>query len=249
MVGRLITRGTVAGIALLAAELAYAVLRPSPDMVQFDPSGRFGDVDDPLLKVAVLGDSTVTGPGVGSAENTWAQTTARRLARDGYQVELESFAVSGSRARDLVEGQLGPTLAWDADMTWVSVGANDVLKGTPISEFREHLDALVDGLSAAGSPVILSGVGDLGTIPRLMPPLRGLITRRSLLFDRIHREVAEKYGAIVVDQRSDPRRLWLKDRELWADDLFHMSAKGHGRHADILWLHIESVLGTADAAV
>ena len=64
MVRRLVTRGALAGAFLLLVEALYAVLRPSPELEEFDPSGEFGDPSLPSLRVAVLGDSTITAPGV-----------------------------------------------------------------------------------------------------------------------------------------------------------------------------------------
>ena len=89
-------------MALVLLEAAYAVLRPAPRLEEFDPSGEFGDTSNPTLRVAVLGDSSVTAPGVDHAAETWAHRIADRIARTGRYVVLRSFAVGGSMAHDLV---------------------------------------------------------------------------------------------------------------------------------------------------
>jgi lysophospholipase L1-like esterase len=158
-------------------------------------------------------------------------------------VTLRSVAVSGSRAGDLLREQLVPALEFAPDLVIVSVGANDVIKGVGLNVFERHLDELVATLTDSGALVVLSGVGDIGTIPRLKPPLRHVMTRRSARFDRVHHIVAARYGAHVVEHRKDDPTIWYSDRALWSPDLFHVSAAGHQRWADSTWRVVESLLG------
>jgi lysophospholipase L1-like esterase len=242
MVPRLLKHGVTAGAVILGAEAAYAVLRPVPKLSDFDPSGSFGESHLPSLRVAVLGDSSVTAPGVAGPEEIWVSRVCSRLSENSY-VTLESFAVSGSKAADLIENQLEPTLAFDPDLVLVAVGANDVIRGVSVRAFEGQLDDLIGALAETDALVVMSGVGDMGTIPRLHPPLRNLMTRRSQRFNEIHLEVAARYGAYVIDQRSDDPDSWYTDRSLWSPDLFHVSAAGHERWANLTWRTIEPLLG------
>jgi lysophospholipase L1-like esterase len=241
MVRHLIKRGAIAGAALIGVEFAYAVLRPAPFLEQFDPSGKFGDPSHPVLKVVVLGDSSVTAPGVAGPEESWISLVAERLAV-GRHVVVDSLAVGGSCAHDLVLNQLRPAIELNPDIVFVAVGANDVIRGVSLRRFEANLDHLVDELNETGATIFLSGLGDLGSIPRLVPPLRQMFTQRSAAFDRIHRKVAARRGAHVIPQRADQPELWYRDRELWAADLFHVSAAGHRRWADSTWATVEPTL-------
>ncbi|MGH8870892.1 MAG: SGNH/GDSL hydrolase family protein [Acidimicrobiia bacterium] len=241
MVPRLLIRGVTAGAVILGAEAAYAVLRPARRMTEFDPSGVFGDPAHPPYRVAVLGDSSVTAPGVAGPHEIWVTMVCRRIAETRH-VTLRSLAVSGSRAEDLIRDQLEPALVFDPDLVIVSVGANDVIKGVGIRSFERRLDELVATLVETGAVVILSGVGDIGTIPRLKPPLRNLMSRRSERFDRVHHLVATRYGAHVVEHRKDNPTIWYSDRALWSPDLFHVSAAGHRRWAESTWHTLEPLL-------
>jgi lysophospholipase L1-like esterase len=241
MVPRLLIRGVTAGAVILGAEAAYAVLRPAPRLPEYDPSGVFGDPANPPLRVAVLGDSSVTAPGVAGPHEIWVSLVCSRIAETRH-VTLRSFAVSGSRAGDLLAEQLGHAVGFAADLVIVSVGANDVIKGVGIKPFERRLDELVTALGETGATVVLSGVGDIGTIPRLKPPLRHLMTRRSERFDRVHHIVAERRGAHVVEHRRDDPTIWYTDRALWSPDLFHVSAAGHRRWADSTWRTVEPLL-------
>lgn len=241
MVRRLLIRGVTAGAVILGAEAVYAVLRPAPRQTEFDPSGVFGDPTHDPFRVAVLGDSSITAPGVAGPHEIWVRLVGDRLAEKRH-VTLRSFAVSGSRAEDLLNDQLESALAFGPDMVIVSVGANDVIHGVGIQPFEKRLDELVAALTETGALTILSGVGDIGTIPRLKPPLRNLMSQRSARFDRAHHVVASRYGAHVVEHRKDDPMIWYSDRALWSADLFHVSAAGHRRWADSTWRTVEPLL-------
>lgn len=248
MVRRYLGRGVAATMAVLGAEAAYALLRPSPTLESFDPSGEFGDPSNPTLKVAVLGDSSVTAPGVSGPEEIWVSHLCRRLAETRH-IDLRSYAIGGSRARDVIATQLDDAIAFDPHLAFVSVGANDAIKGVPLKQFAHDLDRLIASLSLTDATIVQSGVGVLGTIPRLLPPLSNLMSRRSAKFDRVHWEVAARYGAHVVDQRSDDAEVWQRDRSLWAADYFHVSAAGHARWAETIWRTVGPVLEKTAASV
>jgi lysophospholipase L1-like esterase len=241
MVPRLLIRGATAGAVVLGAEALYAILHPAPKQAEYDPSGSFGDPSNPPFQVTVLGDSSVTAPGVAGPHEIWVSLVCSRMAADRY-VTLKSLAVSGSRADDLLRDQVEPAIATDPDMILVSVGANDCIHGVPLRQFEARLDELVGKLMATGAIVVLSGVGDIGTIPRLKPPLRNLMSRRSARFNRAHEIVAKRHGAHVVPHRRDNPTIWYTDKALWSADLFHVSAAGHRRWADSTLRAIEPLL-------
>lgn len=242
MVRTLLKRGAVTGVALIGIEAAYAVLRPSPELESFDPSSEFGDPSNPALRVAVLGDSSVTAPGVSGPHEIWVTLVCERLA-EGRHVMLRSFAVGGSMAHNVIADQLDDAIAFQPDLVFLSVGANDVIKGVPRRRFAMNLDRLVSELSATGAIVVQSGVGVMGSVPRLFPPLSSLMSRRAERFDRIHWDVAATHDTHVVDQRSDDTKVWYRDRTLWAEDLFHVSAAGHARWAETTWRTVGPLFG------
>ena len=242
MVSSLLKRVVAIGIFVLVAEVAYAVLKPSPVLDDFDPSGDFGDPKLPKLRVAVLGDSSVTAPGVHNTDQIWVSIVCNRLARDRHVI-LRSFAIGGSRAEDVLAEQVDDAIAFEPDLILLSVGANDTLKGVGRRTFARNLDVVVGRLAASGATVVQSGVGVMGTIPRLYPPLSTLMTARSARFDRIHHQVAQRHGTAVVDQRNDHPELWRRDMSLWAADYFHVSPAGHARWAERAWLTLEPLMG------
>lgn len=244
MVVKLLRRGAIAGFTLLGLEAAYALLRPAPILEQFDPSGEFGDPVNPTLRIAVLGDSSVTAPGVAGPHEIWVTLICSRLAENRHVI-LRSFARGGSMAHTVIADQLEGALDFGADVVFVSVGANDAIKGVPLQKFEENLDHLIGALVESGARVVQSGVGFLGTIPRLYPPLSAFMERRARRFDEVHRRVAQLHGTAVVDQRSDDPLIWSRDRTLWAEDFFHVSAAGHARWAETVWQTIDPLFNAA----
>lgn len=242
MVKSLLKRAAALGLVVIGAEAAFALLRPSPELDSFDPSGEFGDPDAPTLRVAVLGDSSVVAPGVTGPDEIWVSLICSRLA-ESQHIVLESFAVGGSVARDLITDQMNDAIAFEPDLIFVSVGANDALKGVPLRRFEADLDFLIGSLAETGATIVQSGVGVMGTIPRLYPPLSTMMSARAARFDQAHRKVSARHGTWVVDQRSDDRTLWNRDRSLWAADHFHVSAAGHARWAETTWRTLEPLMG------
>ena len=114
----------------------------------------------------------------------------------------------------------------------MSIGGNDVLKGTILRTFEHDLERLVRMLDERADLVVLSGVGDVGTIPRLLPPLRDLLRSRAKRFDAAHARVAELTGAVKADQWSSAPGVFA-DPSIFTPDLFHPGPVGHRAWADI----------------
>lgn len=218
----------VAALTAVAAQVLRAALRPDlPSFPNQDPSGRFGDPSLPHLRVVALGDSSITAPGVADLDNIWIRRVARTLS-DRYHIELISLAVGGSKAGDVVEGQLAEAVRLRPDVAVVSVGANDALRGVTPERYRRHLETIVTNLATTGAGIMVFGVGDLGSIPRLPPTLRKWATRRSEDFDRVAREVVVSLPrAVKAYTRGRSSTAFFEDPGLFAGDLFHAGDEGH----------------------
>lgn len=226
----------IAGVATVTAELALAVLWPTPDQAEFDASGSFGAGRGKPIRLAALGDSTLTGPGVAAADDIWVRVVADRLSsRLDRQVDLRSFGTGGATAAVVARDQLPGALDFSPHISLLSVGANDVMRGVPVRRLMRDLDSIVGGLAGVGSRVVMSGVGDLGSIPRLAPPLRQMATRISRRADRVHAEVAHRHGAVKADQWSWASAQFRTRPDVWSPDRFHPNAAGHRIWAEVCW--------------
>ncbi len=222
------------GIALLLAQVLKAAHRKDlPTLDNQDPSGVFGDPEAPVLRLVVMGDSSVTAPGVEPLDAAWPRQVAFRLAKK-FRVELHSVAVGGSKSRNVLATQLRAAIALQPDIAIVSVGANDAMRATPLARFEREYSEILDTLTQHVQGVAVSGVGDLGSIPRLPALARSMIRIRGRSFDRaVRRAVADHPGVLKTNTWSPG---WNEFRtnpgEVFAGDLFHASAYGHRIYAD-----------------
>ena len=226
----------------MAVEAAYAVLRRVPFQEEFDASGSVGPVDGKPLLIVVVGDSSCTGPGVGEPSEIWCRLVASRIAERGYRVTLKSFAVGGATSSSALQTQVPEAETVDAALTFVAVGTNDVIHQVSLSALEKNLDETVKRLSRVSKQVVVAGIGDLGTVPRLLPPLRQLASRRGRSADAVQARVAERHGAIKADLWGAAAEAFRTDPSIFSADLFHPAAPGHLVWADAAWEALESHL-------
>lgn len=220
-------------VSLGAAALALTqVLRAAhrsdlPSFPNQDISGTFGHPDDPPLRIVAVGDSSLTIPGVEDPDNAWIRAVALEFACS-HRVELISLGVGGSKAQDVIEGQLEAAVELAGDIAVVSVGANDAIRGVPAERFRERLEHIVTRLEETAGAVVVLGMGDGGSVPRLPRMIRPYLTRRTFRFNDVCREVALRHPRTVkVHTRGAIRSAFWEDRGLFAEDLFHAGDRGH----------------------
>src|SRR5690606_23079601 len=134
----------------LWAEPHRAVNAPVPQFRDHDPSGRYGTRRARPLRIHVLGDSSLTAPGLGRAHQIWIVQLVDALPWD---VELTSQARGGSRVADLLVHQAPLAARARPDLFVVAVGANDTIHLTPTRQFEQQLDQLISRLSSV-APVV-----------------------------------------------------------------------------------------------
>ncbi len=220
-------------------EAAYAVLRRVPFQEEFDASGSVGPVDGKPLLIVVVGDSSCTGPGVGEPSEIWCRVVASRLAERGHRVTLKSFARGGATSSSALQTQVPEAEGVDADLTFVAVGTNDVIHQVSLSTLEKNLDETINRLSRVSKQVVVAGIGDLGTVPRLLPPLRQLASRRGRSADAVQARVADRHGAIKADLWGAAAEAFRTDPSIFSPDLFHPAAPGHLVWADAAWKALE----------
>ncbi|HET9442366.1 MAG TPA: SGNH/GDSL hydrolase family protein [Acidimicrobiales bacterium] len=207
----------VLGVEVLAARLGPRLA---------EPALRYADAG---ATVAVwLGDSTAVGLGVADGEESVASVVAR--ARGERVVML---ARSGATAADVLADQVGQPAVGEADVIYVSLGANDVTHLTGAGAFADRYARLLERLPP-GVPVVVLGLPDMGSPPRLLQPLRALAGWRGRRLDRaVQRLAADRPGTVHVGIaahtgpafRHRPGRYFSADRyhpgpagyALWAD--------------------------------
>lgn len=234
-VGRLLPRAatglTLATGMTITAEVLWAAHRRLPVGAEVDASGVLGaDRTGPPLRVVVLGDSTLTGPGLTSPDDLWVRQALSALDLD-RPVELVSFAVGGSRVGD-VRRRLDEALAVDAHAVILSVGSNDAIHGASTRRFAADYNSLLTELLSRVQVVAVTNVGDLGNIARFPRPLRTIVRSRGRAFCRIVDRVAARHEqAVLLDVT--PSNHYFRDRSLFGPDMFHPTSHGHSKWAEV----------------
>jgi lysophospholipase L1-like esterase len=237
--------GTAAAAVLVwSAGRTYVRWRRLPSFQGADASGTFGDPSLPPLSIAVVGDSSCTGPGLEGIEDVWVRRVSRALG-DRFHVTMDSYAVGGSTARDVLEAQVPRLIEHQYDVAIVSVGANDMLRGIPTRRFHTDLAAIVDALTPVSGAIVLSGVGDMGSIPRLPWLLRWPAHNRGRAADRAHADVASHRAHVFKVPIWDRAADFRADLTLWSPDLFHASSSGHALFAEVAMPTISDALAYA----
>ncbi len=217
---------------VFAAQMVQAIQRPDLEsLTDQDPSGSFGDPSLPPLRMIVLGDSTITAPGVEPLDDCWIRRTAFHLS-DRYHVELISVAVGGSRIKDVRDDQVHRAIVLGGDLAVLCVGGNDALRVTPVNRFEAAYDQVVQSLVSAFPAVAVCGVGDLGTIPRLPALARGVARVRGRAIDHAIGRVAHAHDVPKSRAWGPEFDRFTYDPDVWAADLFHASARGHEMYSD-----------------
>jgi lysophospholipase L1-like esterase len=217
----------LAAAGLLVAQVARVAHSSAwPSLENQDPAGTFGDPAKPPLRVVVVGDSSVTAPGVQPLDDCWVRLIARQLGTD-HHVTLISYGVGGAKVADVLREQLTPALADDPDILLVSIGGNDALRGTPLVRFEQdyaHLAA-----ATAGVPTGVSGIGDFASIPRLPTFAKSIASVRSSSINRAITRVVVDHPHMVKANARNPRfdAFFTDPDRYFAADHFHLAAEGH----------------------
>ncbi|MBU8869092.1 SGNH/GDSL hydrolase family protein [Paenarthrobacter aromaticivorans] len=176
-------------------------------------------------RYVALGDSFTEG--VGDPSNVlpngvrgWADRVAEKLAKAQPGWEYANLAVRSKRLRHIIDEQLEPALGMEPTLITLYAGGNDILDfGTDMDALLTDYEMLVARLAGTGATVVLFTGFDV-KVSAVLEPFK----KRNTLYNQKVRELATKYGAILVDY-------WCfdayKDSRMWAPDRLHMSKAGH----------------------
>ena len=236
-------------LAVLVLAVQVQLARTGPrldDEVGFRPQElRVGG--SPASTVVWLGDSTSTGVGVDDVRDSMAHRVAATRT-DGALLTI--LGRSGAQVHEVLDEQvpaLRRLLARSVDPVtiYISIGANDVTALTRRPTFRGRYRELVREIAtiAPDADLVLVGIPDMGTAPRLPQPLRQIAGLRASQLDDDIAHLAADVGVHHVDLAARTSATFSSDPDRYfsADD-FHPSAAGHAVWAEAV---VESVAASA----
>ncbi|HKQ54110.1 MAG TPA: arylesterase [Pyrinomonadaceae bacterium] len=121
---------------------APAPPRPSPEMS--------------LPKIVAFGDSLTAGLGLSAAES-YPSVLQQMLEQDGYKYEVVNAGVSGDTSAGGLR-RLDWALEGDVRFLVLELGANDLLRGQPVSEMKNNLAQIIERAQKRNVEVLLAGM-------------------------------------------------------------------------------------------
>jgi len=178
--------------------------------------------------ILVFGDSLSAAYGI-RPEQGWVALLTQRLQSQGYGYQIVNASVSGETSDGGLE-RLPRTLELHRPaIVILELGANDGLRGLPVSETRANLARMVELSQAAAARVLLVGIR--------IPPNYG--PRYSADFARIFPELANEYHVPLVPFLLE--KVALDPARMQADGL-HPNAPGEPAVLETLWPYLKPLL-------
>jgi acyl-CoA thioesterase-1 len=177
--------------------------------------------------IVAFGDSLTAGFGV-VPEAAWPALLQERLAREGYPYRVVNAGVSGDTTAGAVR-RVGWVLRARPEIVVVALGANDGLRGQPVTAMRANLAEIVSRLQAAGARVLLAGMR--------LPPNYG--AEYSQAFGQSFADVARRANVPLMPFLLDGV---AADPRLNQADGIHPNVEGHRRVAERVWPYLLPLL-------
>lgn len=209
------------GVSGCGKDAPDPALGPAPEPEAQAPSG-------PVL--LCIGDSLTAGYGVLESE-AWTQRLAEALEARGSEWTVRNAGVSGDTSAGVVR-RLDWLLTEDVDVVFLAIGANDGLRGTPLSETKRNLEAIALAVKKAGKRLVLAGQ----KIPANYGP------EYTEGFEALYRDLAEAQGVplmpFLLEGVGGVAAMNLPDG-------IHPNAKGHAHIAErvLAFLDEEGIWG------
>jgi acyl-CoA thioesterase-1 len=178
--------------------------------------------------ILVLGDSLSAAYGI-RPEQGWVTLLTQRLKAQGYGYEVVNASVSGETSSGGLQRLPRALEIHHPGMVILELGANDGLRGLPLSVTRENLTKMVQLSQAAGARVLLVGIR--------IPPNYG--PRYANEFAGIYPALAKQLHLPLVPFLLDKVAL---DPALMQEDGLHPKASGEPQVLETVWQQLEPLL-------
>ena len=179
-------------------------------------------------KIIAFGDSLTAGFGL-SEKESYPYLLQEKLKADGYDFEVVNAGVSGDTSLGGVERADWVLEQDNAKILILELGANDLLRGTPVSKMKANLDQIIRKAKAKNLKVLLCGM--------LAPPTMGPEYQRE--FTRAFPDLAAEHKIAFLPFLLENVAL---DRELNQADGIHPNPQGTRIMADNIYKALKPLL-------
>jgi len=218
--------GSLALLPLMALQGEITRRRvPRLELAKPPYHGTIAGVGRPI-RILAMGESSVSGIGLASGEETVAAATARSLARlTNRPATWRTQGRSGATVREGIDYLLPCLASEPADLLIVAFGVNDVMALRSPSRFADDLKEFIStarnriGSEAA---VVVGGVAPVHSFPALRSPLSNVLGWWADALQAAAEGLSRRLPRLVVERL--PPRL---EPERFAVDGFHTNAGAH----------------------
>jgi acyl-CoA thioesterase-1 len=178
--------------------------------------------------ILIYGDSLSAAFGI-AQERGWVALLEARLKSEHLDYSVANASISGettsgglARMKKVLE-RTRPTV------TVIELGANDGLRGLPVSQMKKNLETMITEATAAGSRVLLVGIK--------MPPNYGPDYNRA--FDAVFRDLAKEHKTGFVPFFFEG---FVENRSFFQPDNLHPTAAAQPILLDTVWKALRPML-------
>ncbi|HZJ40787.1 MAG TPA: SGNH/GDSL hydrolase family protein [Candidatus Saccharimonadales bacterium] len=192
----------------------------------------------PGLVYVALGDSLTAGIGVADYEQSYPYLIAQKIAGKDTKVTHLNFSYPGYKTDDLIRDMLPEAIASQPDIVTILIGVNDVHDNNNRQRFRQNYEVILQQLSTkTNAKINVISIPFIGSKHSLWPVYRAYYYSKSLIFNDIIRELADKYQVNYIDLTNFTQQYSLKPG-YYAVDGFHLSDLGYQYWSQIIYDHL-----------
>ena len=205
---------------LLALVLVGVALGCNSDASPTGPGG-----ETPVI--VAFGDSLTSGPGL-RPEQTYPALLQQKIEAERKNYRVINAGVSGDTSSDALQ-RFDRALVPETRILILAIGANDGLRGVPVSTVERNVAQMIERARARGITVLLCGME--------APPVNGFAY--TIEFHRVYTRLADRFQSPLI-----PFFLIgiLGNNELNLNDTLHPNASGHKVIAEAIWPYLRPLL-------
>jgi len=175
-----------------------------------------------------MGDSLSAGYGI-KPEQSWVALLQKRLQSEGYEYEVVNASVSGETTEGGVHRLPRALELHHPQILMLELGANDGLRGLPLSGTRANLEQMIALARTAGAAVILMGMR--------IPPNYG--PRYTEEFMRMYPDLAQREALTFIPFFLSSV---VGDTSLIQADGLHPTAQAQPKLLETIWPALKPIL-------
>lgn len=194
-----------------------------------------------------IGDSSVEGVGASTSDRSYPGIIHQHLKLAHKDIDYNNLGKSGARIKDVLDKQLPKTLDLAPQLITISIGANDILHGTPFKEFEKDLHKLLSTLKKqTAAEIVISTIPDLTAAPAIPKHLRFASKVFLRRINSIIRKQAKKSQVKLVDVYESSRIYTQHYPEVISSDGLHPSDFGYVIWANAIIHELKDLLTKRD---